>query len=75
MMEKRNRREASFALASAIIVVLCTCIGVTMNLVTVEDQNFDHMGIQTFCMFTVNSNILVAMGMAHVNPYTVDGLR
>ena len=39
MLEKRNRREASFALASAIIVVLCTCIGVVMNLVTVEDQN------------------------------------
>ena len=75
MLEKRNRREASFALASAIIVVLCTCIGVTMNLVTVEDQNFDHMGIQTFCMFTVNSNILVAMGMALVIPYTIDGLR
>ena len=75
MLEKRNRREASFALASAIIVVLCTCIGVTMNLVTVEDQNFDHMGIQTFCMFTVNSNILVAMGMVLVIPYTIDGLR
>ena len=75
MLEKRNRREASFALASAIIVVLCTCIGVTMNLVTVEDQNFDHMGIQTFCMFTVNSNILVAMGMALVIPYPIDGLR
>ena len=75
MLEKRNRREASFALASAIIVVLCTCIGVVMNLVTVEDQNFDHMGIQTFCMFTVNSNILVAMGMALVIPYTIDGLR
>ena len=75
MLEKRNRREASFALASAIIVVLCTCIGVVMNLVTVEDQNFDHMGIQTFCMFTVNSNILVAMGMVLVIPYTIDGLK
>ena len=62
-------------IVSSVVVVVCVFIGITMNLTTLYDENFDHMGIRTFCMFTVNSNILVAMGMALVIPYTIDGLR
>ena len=75
MLEQQNRKLCIFSLISAIVVVLCTCIGVVMNLTTLYDENFDHMGIRTFCMFTVNSNILVAMGMSLVIPYTIDGLQ
>ena len=71
---KQNQRQCVLSLISALIVVLCTCTGVVMNLTTLYDVNFDHMGIQTFCMFTVNSNILVAIGMGLVIPYTIDGL-
>jgi hypothetical protein len=46
-----------------------------MNLTTIYDENFDHMGIRTFCMFTVNSNILCAIGMSLLISYCVDGLR
>ncbi|MBO5077229.1 MAG: hypothetical protein J5584_06515 [Clostridia bacterium] len=72
---KITRRECLFALISALVVVVCVCIGVTMNLTTSADENFDHMGLRTFCMFTVNSNILAAAAMAMVIPYTMDGLR
>ena len=75
MIEKQNKKECILSLVSALIVVLCTCSGVVMNLTTLQDVNFDHMGIQTFCMFTVLSNILVAVGMSLVIPYTIDGLR
>ena len=75
MLERQNRRACILSLCSALIVVLCTCVGVVMNLTTLYDENFDHMGLKTFCMFTVNSNILVAIGMALVVPYTIDGLR
>ena len=75
MLEKQNKKECILSLVSALIVVLCTCTGVVMNLTTLQDSNFDHMGIQTFCMFTVLSNILVAVGMSLVVPYTIDGLR
>ncbi len=75
MFEQQNRRLCIYSLISAVIVILCTCTGVVMNLTTLYDENFDHMGIQTFCMFTVNSNILVAMGMGLVIPYTIDGLQ
>jgi hypothetical protein len=60
---------------SAIVVALCVCIGVVMNLTTLYDVNFDHMGLRTFCMFTVNSNILCGVAMLMALPYTIDGLR
>ena len=72
---KNTRRQCLLALFSALCVVVCVCIGVTMNLTTLYDENFDHMGLRTFCMFTVNSNILAAAAMAMVIPYTLDGLR
>ncbi len=72
---KITRRQCLLALFSAAAVVICVCIGVTMNLTTLADENFDHMGLRTFCMFTVNSNILAAGAMAMVIPYTLDGLR
>ena len=72
---KITRRQCLLAFFSAAVVVVCVFIGVTMNLTTVADENFDHMGLRTFCMFTVNSNILAAASMAMVIPYTLDGLR
>ena len=63
------------ALISAAVVAVCVCIGVVTNLVTLYDENFDHMGIRTFCMFTVNSNILAGLSMLLCLPYTIDGMR
>ena len=70
-----NRTQCLLALISAGIVAVCVCAGVIMNLVTLYDENFDHMGIRTFCMFTVDSNILAGLSMLLCLPYTVDGLR
>lgn len=70
-----NRRQCKYALTSAVVVVLCVIAGVTMNLTTVYDENFDHMGLRTFCMFTVNSNIFAAVALALVFPFTVEGIR
>ena len=72
---RQERLKCIFALISSAVVVICVIAAVTMNLTTIYDENFDHMGIRTFCMFTVNSNLLVAVGMGIVFPYTVDGLR
>ena len=72
---QHTRRQCLLALFSALCVVVFVCVGVTMNLTTLYDENFDHMGLRTFCMFTVNSNILAAAAMAMVIPYTLDGLR
>ncbi len=72
---KSNRLQCLFALIGASVVAVCVCAGVIMNLVTIFDENFDHMGIRTFCMFTVDSNILAGLTMLLCIPYTVDGLR
>ena len=72
---RSNRKQCLFALIGAAVVAVCVIIGVTMNLVTLYDENFDHMGIRTFCMFTVNSNIIAGFSMMLCLPYTVDGLR
>ena len=72
---RKNRIQCMCALISCAIVVVCVCIGVTMNLTTLYDQNFDNMGIRTFCMFTVNSNILAALSSFTIIPYAIDGLR
>ncbi len=69
------RKQCLMALISAAVVAVCVCVGVTMNLVTLLDENFDHMGIRTFCMFTVDSNILTGAAMLMAIPYAVDGLR
>ena len=72
---QRSRPQCILALVSAAVVAVCVCVGVTMNLVTIYDENFDHMGIRTFCMFTVNSNILAGSSIMLCLPYTIDGLR
>ena len=72
---RRNRVQCLLALISCAVVVVCVCIGVTMNLTTLYDEDFDNMGIRTFCMFTVNSNILAALTCFLVIPYAVDGIR
>ena len=72
---RNNRMQCLCAMIGASIVSVCVIIGVTMNLVTLYDENFDHMGIRTFCMFTVNSNILAGLSMMFCIPYTIDGLR
>ena len=70
-----NRWKCILTLLFSAAVVICVCVGVVMNLTTLEDENFDHMGIETFCMFTVNSNIFMGIAMFMTLPYTVDGLR
>ncbi len=72
--QKMTRRRCLATMISAAVVAICVCIGVTMNLTTLYDVNFDHMGIRTFCMFTVNSNILCGVGMMMTLPYTIDGM-
>ena len=72
---KLERRQWRYALAALLVAVVCVCAGVTMNLTTVFDENFDHMGIRTFCMFTVISNILAAIALSMGIPYTLDSMH
>ena len=70
-----DRRQCKYAFVTAVVLVVCVCAGVTMNLTTIYDENFDHMGMRTFCMFTVISNIFCAVAMSLTIPFTVEGIR
>lgn len=70
-----NRRQCFGALISSIIVVICVFIGVVINLTNLLNQNFENVGIKSFFLFTVNSNIFSALGMMMIIPYAIDGLR
>ena len=70
-----DRDQCIISLIFAAAVVICVCIGVVMNLTTLYDENFDHMGLRTFCMFTVNSNIITGIGMFLTIPYSIEELR
>ena len=71
ILVRKNRMQCICALVSCLIVGICVCIGVTMNLTTLYDEDFDNMGIRTFCMFTVNSNVLSAIASVAIIPYAV----
>ena len=70
-----NRRKCLLTLLFSSVTVVCVCVGVVMNLTTLHDEDFDHMGLGTFCMFTVNSNILAGISLFLAVPYSIDGLR
>ncbi|MBQ5487402.1 MAG: hypothetical protein IIT70_00905 [Clostridia bacterium] len=70
-----DRNHCIISLVFAAAVVICVCVGVVMNLTTLYDEDFDHMGLRTFCMFTVNSNILTGICMFLTIPYSIEELR
>ena len=72
---RKNRIQCILALISCAVVVICVCIGVTMNLTTLHDQDFDNMGLKTYKMFTVLSNIFCAISSFAIIPYAIDGIR
>lgn len=63
------------ALISSVVVVICVFIGVIINLTNLLNEDFDNVGIKSFFLFTVNSNIFSSLGMMMVIPYAIDGLR
>ena len=72
---RKNRVHCISALVSCAIVVIFVCIGVTMNLLKMPVGKLDNVGIRTFFLFTVNSNIFAAICTFAVIPYAIDGLR
>ena len=47
----RNRKRCLMAMISATVVSLCVFSGGIMNLVSVYDENFSHVGKGTFSLF------------------------
>ena len=72
---KMERRQGRYAVTALLVAIACVVAGVTMNLTTIYDENFDHMGLRTFCMFTVLSNIFAAGTMSMGIPFALESQR
>ena len=59
----------------SIAVVILVFISIIINLFAQPDENFKEVGLKTFRMFTVLSNILVGITSAMSIPFAVDGIR
>jgi hypothetical protein len=56
-------------------VVICVFISVVTNLLATPTELVEEVGTKTFRMFTVLSNMFVAISIAMTVPFTVDGIR
>ena len=59
----------------SIFIVAGVFVGVVINLLAMPTELVKEVGIKTFRMFTVLSNMLVAFSVAMTIPFTVDGIR
>lgn len=59
----------------SIVIVILVFISIIINLFAQPDENFKEVGLKTFRMFTVLSNILVGITSAMSIPFAVDGIR
>lgn len=81
MATKINNFKKTHALNSwlnlifSIFIVVGVFVGVVINLLAMPNEFVKEVGVKTFRMFTVLSNMLVAFSVAMTIPFTVDGIR
>ena len=73
--ERRHVLKSWISIAFSITVNVCVAIAVTSNLLSEPNALVQEVGLKTFRMFTVLSNILMAIAAALCVPFAVDGIR
>lgn len=80
-MTKVNRFQKTHALNSwlnlglSIILVICVFASIVINLLANPTEVVQEVGLKTFRMFTVLSNMFVGVTSAMTIPFAVDGIR
>lgn len=59
----------------SVLIVVCVFISIIINLLASPTELVKEVGVKTFRMFTVLSNMFVAISIAMTIPFTVDGIR
>ena len=70
-----NRRRSIFAIICCTVMAASVFMGVIIRLLAKPDEFVVEIGMQALRMFTILSNILVALCATQCIPYAVDGLR
>lgn len=63
------------ALVMSAVVFACTFIGVVQGLLAIPSELTPERGGKIFKLFTVNSNLVAALGAGAMIPYAVDGVK
>ena len=59
----------------SITIVVLVFISIVINLLAAPDDIVEEVGVKTFRMFTVLSNLLIGIATAMTIPFAVDGIR
>ena len=73
--KKTHAINSYLNLILSIFVVSCVFISIVINLLSTPTELVEEVGLKTFRMFTVLSNMFVACCVAMTIPFTVDGIR
>lgn len=73
--EKRHAVKSWVSLFLSIFIIVTVFIAVVENLLSQPNENFHEVGLRTFRMYTVLSNMLLAVTVALSIPFAVDGIR
>lgn len=74
-IEKRSHLKAALNIFLSVLIIVGVFVSVVSNLLKEPNELVQEVGIKTFRMFTVLSNMLMATAAALGIPFAVDGLR
>lgn len=63
------------ALIMSSLVFFCTFVGVVQGLLAIPSELTPERGGKIFKLFTVNSNLVAALGAGAMIPFTIDGVK
>lgn len=72
---KIYRLRCIFALIASSLVFVCTFIGVVQGLLAIPSELTPERGAKIFKLFTVNSNLVAAIGAGAMIPFAYDGVK
>lgn len=74
-LQKTHSVNSWLNLIFSTTIVVCVFISIVINLLAVPTAIVEEVGVKTFRMFTVLSNMLVGVASAMTIPFAVDGIR
>ena len=72
---KINRNRCVLAIISCSVICICVFLGVVTLMLSDPDALVEEVGAKAFRMFTVLSNMLMAIAASMCIPFAVEGLR
>ena len=74
-LQKTHSVNSLMNLTFAVVIVILVFVSIVINLLAKPTDIVEEVGIKTFRMFTVLSNIFVGITMTLTIPFSVDGIR